>query len=124
VEDEPVLRELTRTILETSGYRILEAASGRDALEVWDQRTGPIDLLLTDMMMPEGVSGLQLAERLLGVQPKLKIIYTTGYTAHEIDTQIMTRTNANFLQKPYSYESLARLVRKSLDQSSPTATRA
>ena len=116
VEDEPVLREMTRSILENSGYRILEAASGKEALDVWKRRTGHVNLLLTDMMMPEGVSGMELADRLLGLQPGLKIIFTSGYTAHEIDTAVLTRTRAQFLQKPYSYDSLARIVRHSLDK--------
>jgi len=116
VEDEPVLREMTRSILENSGYRILEAASGKEALDVWKRCTSPVNLLLTDMMMPEGVSGMDLADRLLRLQPGLKIIFTSGYTAHEIDTAVLTRTRAQFLQKPYSYEGLARIVRHCLDQ--------
>ena len=116
VEDEPVLREMTRTILENSGYQILEAVSGKEALNVWNQRTRPIDLLLTDMMMPEGVSGLDLAERLLGLQPGLKIIFTSGYSVEEIDSAVLARTHAHFLQKPYSYESLAGMVRACLDK--------
>ncbi len=99
VEDEPVLREMTRAILENSGYQIIEAASGREALEVWNRRSGPIDLLLTDMMMPEGVSGMELAERLLGLQPGLKIIFTSGYTVHELDEEMLARTRGRFPPK-------------------------
>jgi len=69
VEDEPVLREMARDILESCGYKILEASSGRDALEVWNRRAHPVDLLLTDMVMPEGVSGVDLADKLLAIQP-------------------------------------------------------
>jgi len=116
VEDEPVLREMARAILENSGYQILEAGSGREALGVWDRREGPIDLLLTDMMMPEGVSGLDLAERLLDLQPGLKIIFSSGYSVEEIDSEVLTRTQAHFLQKPYSYESLSGAVRECLDK--------
>jgi two-component system cell cycle sensor histidine kinase/response regulator CckA len=118
VEDEPVLRDMTRTILENSGYRILEAPSGKEALEVWNRRDGPVDLLLTDMMMPEGVSGMELAERLLRLQPGLKIIFTSGYTVLEIDSEVLARTGAYFLQKPYSYETLAGIVRSCLDNAS------
>jgi C4-dicarboxylate-specific signal transduction histidine kinase/ActR/RegA family two-component response regulator len=116
VEDEPVLREMTRTILESSGYQILEASSGRDALDVWNRRTGKINLLLTDMVMPEGVSGLELAQRLLSLEPGLKIIFTSGYSAQEVGPEVLARTRARFLQKPYSYESLAGLVRECLDK--------
>ena len=121
VEDEPVLREMTRAILENSGYQIIEAASGKEALEVWNRRAGPIDLLLTDMMMPEGVSGMELAERLLGLQPDLKIIFTSGYTVHELDEDVLARTRGRFLQKPYSYERLSGTVRDCLDQTAATA---
>ena len=116
VEDEPVLREMARAILENSGYQILEAGSGKEALVVWDRREGPIDLLLTDMMMPEGVSGLDLAERLLDLQPGLKIIFSSGYSVEEIDSEVLNRTQAHFLQKPYSYESLSGAVRECLDK--------
>jgi signal transduction histidine kinase/ActR/RegA family two-component response regulator/HAMP domain-containing protein len=115
VEDEPVLREMARTILQNCGYRILEASSGNDALKVWNQRTSRIDLLLTDMVMPDGVSGLDLAERLVFHQPGLKIIFTSGYTAQEISPEVLARTRARFLQKPYAHASLAKIVRDSLD---------
>ncbi len=122
VEDEPVLREMARLILEGSGYCILEASSGKDALEVWNRRNTKIDLLLTDMVMPEGVSGTELAERLLSLQPGLKIIFTTGYTAHEFSTEMLTRTRAHFLQKPYVHTELIQTVRDCLDKKHDTAS--
>ena len=122
VEDEPVLRALARDILESYGYKILEASSGRDALEVWNQHTAQIDLLLTDMVMPEGVSGVDLAEKLLAVQPGLKIIFTSGYAADEIRPDVLARIRAPFLQKPYSHINLAKAVRDCLDQKGPPAT--
>jgi signal transduction histidine kinase/ActR/RegA family two-component response regulator/HAMP domain-containing protein len=120
VEDEPVLREMARDILENCGYKILEASSGKDALEVWKERTSRIDLLLTDMVMPEGVSGVELAERLLTSQPHLKIIFTSGYTANEVSPEVLARTSANFLQKPYTHNDLAKAVRDCLDKNSTT----
>jgi two-component system, cell cycle sensor histidine kinase and response regulator CckA len=116
VEDEPMLREMARTILENSGYRILEASSGKEALDVWNQRTGPVDLLLTDMMMPEGVSGMELAERLLSLQPGLKVVFTSGYTAQEVSPEVLARNRAHFLQKPFSHANLASIVRECLDK--------
>jgi signal transduction histidine kinase/HAMP domain-containing protein/ActR/RegA family two-component response regulator len=116
VEDEPVLRAMARDILQECGYKILEAASGRDALNVWDRRTDEIDLLLTDMVMPEGVSGVDLAERLLVTQPQLKIIFTSGYTANEVSPEILAKTRAQFLQKPYAHIELAKAVRDCLDK--------
>ena len=116
VEDEPVLREMACTILENCGYRILEAASGKDALDVWNRRGGPVDLLLTDMVMPDGVTGVDLAETLLAAQPGLKIIFTSGYTANEVSPKILDRTGAKFLPKPYKHHDLAKAVRDCLDK--------
>jgi signal transduction histidine kinase/HAMP domain-containing protein/ActR/RegA family two-component response regulator len=115
VEDEEVLREMARGILEECGYRIIEAASGKEALDVWSARAGEIDLLLTDMVMPEGVSGVELAERLLVGHPHLKIIFTSGYTANEVNPEVLAKTRARFLQKPYSHADLAKIVRNCID---------
>ncbi len=115
VEDEPVLREMARDILESNGYRILEAASGKEALTVWSENAGKIDLLLTDMVMPEGVSGVELAEALIREQASLKIVFTSGYTPNEVSSQMLERNHARFLQKPYSHNDLASIVRESLD---------
>ncbi len=121
VEDEMVLREMARTFLADCGYRILEAASGREALQVWWQHRNEIDLLLTDMKMPEGVSGMELAEKMLAEQPGLKIILTSGYSDDIVSPETLKRTNAKFLPKPYSYAELTRLVRETLDNKNSTA---
>jgi signal transduction histidine kinase/ActR/RegA family two-component response regulator/HAMP domain-containing protein len=116
VEDELFLREMTRDILQNFGYRILEAASGKEALAVWQQRAGQVDLLLTDMVMPDGVSGADLAEQLLVQKPGLKIIFTSGYTDNEVSPEVLAKTCAQFLQKPYSHSDLARIIRACLDK--------
>jgi len=121
VEDEPVLREMARDILESYGYRILEASSGKEALGMWNLTRGKIDLLLTDMIMPEGISGAELAQRLLAGQPHLKIIFTSGYTANEVNAEMLTKTRARFLQKPYTHDMLAKIVRDTLDGKSPVS---
>lgn len=121
VEDEPVLRSMARDILEECGYRILEASSGKDALAVWKKRSGEIDLVLTDMVMPDGVSGVDLAEQLLAKRPGLKIVFTSGYTANEVNQEMLTRTGASFLSKPYTHTELAKTVRDCLDQSPDNA---
>ena len=69
VEDEPILREMARDILSGYGYRIFEASSGKEALDMWQQKSDEIDLLLTDMVMPEGISGAELARQLLASHP-------------------------------------------------------
>ena len=123
VEDEPVLRDMTRDILEASGYKILEAASGKEALAVWNQAGSPIDLLLTDMMMPGGVSGVELAEQLLALRSSLKVLFISGYADHEISPEVLARTGALFLQKPFSQSVLARTVRDCLDRKSEDDSR-
>src|SRR5205823_1526870 len=79
-EDEDALREMVVNVLKIQGYTVLEAASGREAVEVWEQAERPIDLLLTDMVMPGGMMGSELAEHLLNQAPSLKVIYTSGYS--------------------------------------------
>ena len=116
VEDEPILRSMARDILEECGYRILEASSGREALDVWNQRANEIDLLLTDMVMPDGISGADLVEKLQTSQPRLKVVFTSGYTANEVNQKMLARTRASFLAKPYTHAELAKTVRDCLDQ--------
>jgi signal transduction histidine kinase/ActR/RegA family two-component response regulator/HAMP domain-containing protein len=116
VEDEEMLRELAREILKDAGYRILEATSGREALEVWKQNAGKIDLLLTDMVMPEGVSGVDLASRLTAEAPALKVVFMSGYTAEEVNADLLQRTHASFIQKPYGTAELTKVVRDCLDK--------
>ncbi|MGA3265726.1 MAG: ATP-binding protein [Verrucomicrobiota bacterium] len=125
VEDEPALRAMAREILQSYGYQIVEASSGREALAVWSEHAGKIDLLFTDMIMPEGISGANLAERLLAERAGLKIVFSSGYTANEINTEIMHKTRARFLSKPYTQDALAKIVREALDSTDdddPAAT--
>jgi CheY-like chemotaxis protein len=115
VEDEPVLRDMAHVILEDCGYSVIEARSGVQALEVWNNHPGDIDLVLTDVVMPEGMSGVELAKRLLPVHPALKIIFASGYSMDELDTDFLNEGHASFLQKPYTHVSLAKAVRECLD---------
>jgi CheY-like chemotaxis protein len=124
VEDEPVLRSMARDILEECGYRILEASSGKEALDVWNQRADEIDLLLTDMVMPDGISGADLVEKLLAGHPGLKVVFTSGYTANEVNQKMLARTRASFLAKPYTHAELAKTVRDCLDQNNHSDTAA
>jgi len=117
VEDEQMLRELAREILQDAGYQTLEAASGREALAVWRQHDGKIDLLLTDMVMPEGVSGMELAERLITETPALKVVFMSGYTSEDVSSELLQRTRASFIQKPYGTAELTKVVRDCLDKS-------
>ena len=115
VEDEPSLRELVVRILELCGYHIYQAENGVEALAVWQQHKDEIDLLLTDMVMPGGVSGRQLAERLQQEAPGLKVIYTSGYSPGMAGKDIALLEGFNFLAKPYPPSRLAQVVRECLD---------
>jgi CheY-like chemotaxis protein len=117
VEDEPILREMARDILEGCGYKTLEASCGNEALDVWNNYASRIDLLLTDMVMPGGVSGVDLAERLQAGQPRLRIVFTSGYAANEVNREVLDKTHAHFLPKPYTHDELAQTVRECLDKS-------
>jgi len=116
VEDEMILREMARDFLTDCGYRVLEAGSGREARQVWQQHRHEIHLLLTDMKMPEGITGLELAEQMLKEQPGLRVIFTSGYSDDVVSQKFLAETNSRFLPKPYSYADLTRMVRESLDQ--------
>jgi signal transduction histidine kinase/CheY-like chemotaxis protein len=115
VEDEPALRELVVSVLELCGYRIYQARTGVEALRVWEQHRSEIDLLLTDMVMPEGMSGRQLAERLQAEDTELKVIYTSGYSPGMAGKDIALLEGFNFLAKPYPPTRLAQVVRDCLD---------
>ena len=115
VEDDPAVRELAREILEQRGYRVLEASSGAEALRGWPAARDRVALLLTDLVMPEGVSGRELAERLRADRPGLKVIYTSGYSAEVAGREFALSTDESFLQKPFSTGALLETLRRSLD---------
>ncbi|MBI3414445.1 MAG: PAS domain S-box protein [Verrucomicrobia bacterium] len=116
VEDEPALCALVRQILSRFGYQVEVAGSGVAALKLWEKLEGRVDLLLTDMVMPEGISGRELAEHLTAKKPGLKIIYSSGYSAEMAGQDLTLREGFNFLQKPYDPMKLAQTVRESLDR--------
>jgi two-component system cell cycle sensor histidine kinase/response regulator CckA len=115
VEDELAVRELARIVLERLGYRVLEAGSGVDALSVWEAHRSEIALLLTDMVMPDQMTGLELAEKLQAEQPELKVIFTSGYSTDLVGRDLKLLEGKNFLQKPYPPRKLAQAVRECLD---------
>jgi two-component system, cell cycle sensor histidine kinase and response regulator CckA len=113
-EDEPDLRELARIFLEGYGYKVLEAQSAEQAIRTADIFTGPIDLLLTDVIMP-GMSGAQLAENILSKRPQARIVYMTGYTDDMVVQHRVLEPGVKLLQKPFSKTELALKVRSTLD---------
>jgi PAS domain S-box-containing protein len=115
VEDEPKLRASVINMLSRLGYNVLEAHDGADALEVWNQHRDGIHLLLTDMVMPGGMTGKDLGERLLKENPKLKVIYASGYSTDVAARDFPLEEGVNFLSKPFQAQKLARIVRERLD---------
>ena len=114
VEDEPGLREIVQEVMRDYHYQVAVADSGAEALRVWDEHDGKFDLVLTDMIMPGGMNGLELIEGLKQRKPGLKVIYTSGYSDKLTGRDLRQDENV-FLAKPYLPTQLARLVRKCLD---------
>jgi two-component system cell cycle sensor histidine kinase/response regulator CckA len=114
VEDEPGMRELTSVFLEGYGYRVLAASGPEQAIEIAEAFSEPIDLLLTDVIMP-GMSGRKLAEKIVSVRPKTKIVYMTGYTDDMVVQHKVLEPGVRLLQKPFTKLDLALKVRATLD---------
>jgi CheY-like chemotaxis protein len=117
-EDEEKLRVLVQKALSRLGYRVLEAPTGVKALEVWKAHRKEISLLLTDLMMPDGMTGKGLAQRLLQDNPKLKVVYMSGYSADVVGKDFPMEKGVNFLTKPFEAHKLAQTIRDSLDKTS------
>ncbi|MGV3773143.1 MAG: PAS domain-containing protein [Verrucomicrobiales bacterium] len=118
VEDEPSLRSLMCHVLQTYGYKIIEAASGPKAEQAWNNNNGKIDLLLTDFIMPDGMTGGELMKLLQLQNPKLKVLFITGYSP-DIAKFVDGSNAMHCLQKPFRPKTLANAVRKALDGKKP-----
>jgi signal transduction histidine kinase/ActR/RegA family two-component response regulator len=116
VEDDASLRAVVRAALARLGYHVLEAPTGTSALEVWKQHHHKIRLLLTDLLMPEGLNGKELAQRLLEDNPNLKVLYTSGYTADIAGKEFPLQEGVNFLAKPFAIHRLAQTLRDCLEK--------
>ena len=114
VEDELALRKLTAQALRMFGYQVIEAASGAEALLLWPVHAANVDLLLTDVVMPESVSGGQLAEQLLATKPTLRVIYMSGYPGEVSGRGLDLREGTNYLPKPYTPTKLLAIVGQAL----------
>ena len=115
-EDDPALRRLAARILRNLGYEVLDAGSGVEAIAVWEQHRKKVDLLVTDLVMPDGLTGRELAKQMATREAGLKVIYSSGYSPELRDTAFIFREGHNFLQKPYPPAKLAETVRRCLDQ--------
>ena len=115
VEDERDIRRILARLLVQHGYRVIEAASGPAALRVWDEHAGKIDLLITDMVMPEDMSGLELAAALRSRAPGLEVILTSGYSPALASRKLGDESGYHYLQKPSRPHEMLSLVRAILD---------
>ena len=115
VEDDPSLRVSVRKALAQLGYRILEAPTGVKGLEMWRENRSEISLLLTDLVMPDGMTGKDLAQSILQEDPKLKVIYMSGYSATVVGKDFPLQEGVNYLTKPFPALKLAQTVRGILD---------
>lgn len=115
VEDEEGVRKLARTALQGKGYTILEAGHGSEALSLFEQHQGLVDLLVTDVVMPQ-ISGRELAEQLKAFQPQLKVLFMSGYTDDSIVRHGLLAAKVDYLSKPFALDTLASKVREVLDK--------
>ena len=121
VEDEAVLREFVQAVLEQNGYRVYGAADGTEALKLWQQHRPEIELLLTDIVMPGGVSGLDLARQLQTEKPELGVVLSTGYSMELVRQGLPSAAqDVTFLAKPYRPQKLTSAVRACLDRCQKT----
>jgi len=116
VEDEPAIREVMRRILHRNGYRVIMAADGVEALELARAHGGPVDLLMTDVVMPR-MLGKEVAERLRAVRPGTPVIYMSGYARPALANAGTLEPGVILLEKPFSEAALLTAVRQVLDES-------
>lgn len=119
VEDEELVRDLAAELLETTGYDVLTAANGVEALRVCTNHAGRIDLLITDVVMPQ-MGGRELAERLVEIRPHTRVLYMSGYTDDAIVRHGVLDDQMSFIQKPFSLDLFALKVSDMLQQPSPS----
>ncbi len=114
VEDEPTVRRLMARVLERDGFRVRTAVSGRDALDHWGDYAGVVDLVLTDVVMPGGVSGTQLGRELRIRHPDLPVVYTSGYDPDYDPSDVTMVPGENFVPKPATADQLLAVIRRQL----------
>lgn len=114
VDDEKMVRELTVMFLEMNGFKVIEANTGADVQNRWDELQDEVDLVLTDVIMPEGVSGHELGQWIHQRKPEMKIIYCSGFSRNHINRDYKLKEGDNFLTKPFSLDSLINIVHRNL----------
>jgi len=119
VDDEPAVRVVTKRILQRSGYAVLEAAGGVEALDALREHPGPVHLLLTDVIMPE-MNGREVAQRVRGQRPGIRIVYMSGYSPEAIAHDGLLDEGAAFVRKPFESGLLLQTVRRALNTTEQT----
>jgi DNA-binding NtrC family response regulator len=121
-EDEGALLTVGTQALTIFGYRVLAATNGVEALRLWNEHRNVIKLLVTDMKMPGGLSGLDLAKKIWEANPSLQVIITSGYSEEMVQDRTLGSSGYTFLSKPYDMKTLAKTVKECLD-ADPANTR-
>jgi len=119
VEDEAPVRDLVVAVLEHYGYRVLQADNGATAQEVWKWHSHRIALLLTDVVLPDGMSGAELSEQMQQEKPGLKVVLMSGYASEYAGKLFPRRPQVRFIQKPFTPQALEKIVREVLDEPAP-----
>ena len=115
VDDEPALLELVDEMLQELGYKVFLASDGKQALQQLEKEPD-IDLLISDVVMPGGINGYELAEQAVAKYPELKVLLTSGYTEKAVAHNGQARFNANLISKPYTQADLTRRIRECLSE--------
>ena len=116
VEDETNLRQVVAKSLRVQGYHVMVADNGQTAMKLWQENGHQIDLLVSDMRMPEGMSGLDLAEKFKKEKPSLKVIISRGYNLELAGQGKPSSDGIVYFQKPYEFEDLSKIIRDCLDR--------
>ena len=118
VEDEPAMREVTRRILARSGYQVIVAAGGHEAIEIAASHTGDIDVLLTDVVMPR-MFGQEAAERICALRPGVQVLFMSGYAQGVLSSQGVVESGVNLIQKPFSEAQLLATLGQIIARATP-----
>lgn len=121
VEDEPMLRTMMTEVLGHYGYQVIAVENGQQALDLWKVHKNQVDVVLTDIVMPGGISGRDLAERFLKEDPDLKVVYTSGYSEELFGYGIELQEGQNYLPKPYTPSTVTSILARSMAESRPAA---
>ena len=117
VEDEEALIEMVRLMLESKGYKVLTAINGSEAIEMYRLRKNKIDIVLTDMGLPE-MTGMDVYKKIKKIKVNVKVIFASGYFEPEIKSELIKEGAKGFIQKPYSQDEVLRKLRELLDAKS------